>query len=182
MAITRGLWAGALVAMIVLAGACSSGGVGAFDGPTTRGPSTDPAGSVGSSGPSAAAQNAVGGVAITTSGTNCGGGPLDRGWPTTFAMAGNPSTCLRDASRQGRAAYMNYTGRTYTKGAYRIALSVAGAGPMRVVVVTAAASGSLQRATWTCPVPQQPIAMTVTFPSNGVLPGVVNARCRVIAS
>jgi hypothetical protein len=179
MAIARGMWGGALVAMIVLASACSSGPTGGTDGPTTQGPATDPAGSLG---PSAAAQNAVGGVAIATSGTNCGGGPLDSGWPTTFAMAGNPSTCLRDASRQGHAAYMNYTGRTYTNGAYRIALSVDGAGPLRVVVVTAAADGSLQRATWSCAVPQQPIAMTVTFPSNRVLPGVVNTGCRVIAS
>jgi hypothetical protein len=164
---------GVTVFAATLAG-CASGGPSA-SGPT--GP-TGPARS-GSIGPGsmAVAQDAVGRTRVGESGTNCGGGPLDAGWPTTFAALGNPSTCLRDADAQGRAAYMNFTGRTYTNGAYKIALAVTGHSPMRVTTVIASATGVVHREAWSCPVPHAPIQMSVTFPANKVLPSVVTKRC-----
>jgi hypothetical protein len=133
--------------------------------------------------PTAAALAAVEKVAIDLTGANCGGGPLDAGYPTT--TVGSPTTCLRDADRTGKQAFMSFTGRTGSGGAYRLVYAGDGRGALRINAVLAGPTGALHREGWACRVPREPLTLGVLlgFPGR-VVPSLIwgNRRCRHLAS
>lgn len=131
--------------------------------------------------PTAAALAAVDTVRIALTGTDCGGGPLDAGWPTTGTF--NRSVCLRDADRARKCAFMTFTGRTGTGGAYRLVYVVDGRGGLRVSVVLAGPTGVLHREGWECPVPRQPLFAYVALGVPGrIIPSPVDKSCRHLAT
>jgi hypothetical protein len=129
--------------------------------------------------PTAAALAAIAGVRVELPGTDCGGGPLDAGYPTT--MVEGPTTCLRDADRSGTRAFMRFTGRTFSSGAYRIDYASDGQGGLRIDVVVAASTGALRRYAWECRVPQEPLRVGVSFPGGRVEPTFGAPPCHHIA-
>jgi hypothetical protein len=132
--------------------------------------------------PTDAALTAVENVHIVVGGTDCGGGPLDAGYPTT--MVATPSVCLRDSDRAGEAAYMRFTGRTGTGGAYQVVYTVDGRGGLKINAVLGARSGALHREEWECAVPAEPLRPGVLLGYRGrVVPSLVvdNDRCHRIA-
>jgi hypothetical protein len=129
--------------------------------------------------PTATALGAVAKVALVTRGTDCGTRALDSGYPTTAVAL--PTTCLRDADRVGNRAFMIYTGRTGSGGAYRVVFTVDGRGNLRVHAVLAGPTGTVHREGWACPVPDAPLSAGVLlgYP-NRVVPVSVdgNKSCR----
>jgi hypothetical protein len=130
--------------------------------------------------PTAAALAAIDAVQIARVGSDCGGGRLDGGYPTT--TVGGPTTCLRDADRSGVRAFMRFTGRTYTSGAYRVDYAADGRGGLRIDVVVADQNGRLHREGWACRVPQQPLHVGATFPDRRVEPSLGDPPCRHLAT
>ena len=133
--------------------------------------------------PTAAALAAVDKAVIDVTGTNCGGGPLDAGYPTTMVVP--PSTCLRDADRSGARAFMSFTGRSGSGGAYRLVYVTDGRGELGISVVLAGPTGALHRERWSCPVPRGSLDTAVLLGVPGrVVPSLVwdNPSCRHLAS
>ena len=90
--------------------------------------------------PTAAALAALEKAPLDLTGTGCGGGPLDAGYPTTMVV--RPSTCLSDADRSGERAFMSFTGRTGSGGAYEVGYTADGHGGLQIEVVAAGPTGA----------------------------------------
>jgi hypothetical protein len=156
----RTLVGGSLIAAALVAG-CSSHANG------TRGAkSTRPAEQFPYMAPTAAATAAIDAYPLLRSGRDCGGGASDRGFPTTMAPV-TTTTCLRDADRAATKAFMVFTGRDGYGGALLTSYRTDGTGSLSVRDVYADPKGKLKLTRWGCPVPQEPVVLSIGFGGVG---------------
>lgn len=170
----RSVTAGLIAASLAFGVGCTSHKTSSPSSPSSASKATLPPNGA----PTATALATVEKATIDATGTNCGGGPLDAGYPTT--MVASPSTCLRDADRSGARAFMSFTGRTGSGGAYRLVYVTDGRGGLRINVVVAGPTGALRREGWACRVPREPLAVGVLLGYPGrVVPSSLGDRpCR----
>jgi hypothetical protein len=126
--------------------------------------------------PTAAALAALEKAPIDLTGIGCGGGPLDAGYPTTMLVPS--STCLSEADRAGKRAFMSFSGRTGSGGAYQLGYTVDGHGGLQIDVVVAGPTGALDREGWACRVPREPLSVGVALGYPGrVVPSLGDRPC-----
>jgi hypothetical protein len=126
--------------------------------------------------PTAAALAALEKAPLDLTGIGCGGGPLDAGYPTTMVV--RPSTCLGDADRAGKRAFMSFTGRTGSGGAYQVGYTADGHDGLQIDVVVAGPTGALHREGWECRVPRAPLFVGVALGYPGrVVPSLGDPPC-----
>jgi hypothetical protein len=77
------------------------------------------------------------------------------------------TTCLRDADRAATKAFMVFTGRDGGGGALLTSYRTEGTDSLSVLDVYADPKGKLKLTRWGCPVPQEPVVLSIGFGGVG---------------